>query len=225
MNKYFFLLLLLPILVFGQQLNHSWGYTTAGVAYTQTGYPDADSTTTINIIFDLQDWYPLDWNPLVLDVQAALDSSETAHGLSAYTFLGTFWYRIDAAGANDSTTYQVLSYPGNMIYYSGSGNRITATNLNFSTTATTLVSTTTSKGDIQWSFVNVYVNSSADKNSITVKHLPPEFLKISIPFNTQADDLIDVYWDFVYPSVYQREQSYRSTTNQGNVKKAAETLH
>jgi len=225
MKKIFILMLLFPLILLGQQLNHTWGYTTAGVAYTQVGSADADSGDVISIVFDLQDWYPLDWNPLVLDVQASSDSSEAAHGLSSYTFIGTFWLRLDAENATDSTGHAIFAYPGNMIYYPGTGGRITATNLNFSTTATTLLDTTAGVNDVQWQFVNVYVNSSADVNSATVKYLPPEFLRIDIEFQTNVDDSLDVYWDFVYPASKQFDQEMRSTTNSGNAKKRKDTLH
>lgn len=224
-NLIIIILLIIPFTLFGQQWNHTWGYTTAGVAYTQTGYQGADSSTSIDIIIDLQDLYPMDWNPLVLENQPSLDSSETVYNVSAYTYLGTFWWMIDAENATDSTGHTIKAYPGFMTYYPGTGDRISTSNITFSTTATTLLSETAEVNDIQWRFVNVYVNSSADASSQTTKHGPPEFVKINISFQTMAADSMDVYWDDVYPAVYQREQSNRSTTNSGNAKKAPETLH
>lgn len=219
MNKIIVILLAMTMCAFAQQINYTWGYNTSGTAYTQTGYQDADSSTTINIVFDMQDYYPLDFTPLVSDSGVIIANSNRQH-------LGTLWLRVDAQNAADSSNYYVEAYPGNMIYHPNDNSRITTSNLNFSTTATTLVDTSDQKGDIQWQFVNVYVNSSQDDNSTTTKHLPPEFVKVKIGFGINAADSIDVYWNFAYPALYESEQSRRSTTRgDADAKKATESLH
>jgi hypothetical protein len=219
MKKIIVLIMLLPLIALSQQLNHTWGETTTGTAYTQTGYNNADSSTTITAVFDLQDWYPLDMNQVAFD-------SVTALGSSNKMLIGTLWYRIDAVNATDSVGYAIKTYPGNLVYYPGTGERIATANINYSTTATTLIDTATTKAvnDIQWSFVNVFLNTSTDASSVVVKHLPTEFFKATWTFQLNAADSLDVYWDFVYPASKQTDQEKRTSTNKGNAKKDARTL-
>lgn len=220
MKKLILLFLFIPVLLFGQMMNHSWGYSTSGTAYNQTGYSDADSSTTISIVYDLQDWYPLDINPLFSDDSVIIGSSHKM-------LIGTFWYKLDAQNATDSTVYAIKVYPGFMDYYGGTGDRIATANIDYGTTATTLIDTssTLAVNDVTWKFLNVYLNSSADAGSNTVKHYPSEFYKIAFTFGNGTADSLDVYWDFVYPAVYQSQQELRTTTNSGNAIKDAETLH
>jgi len=210
--KTLILFLLLPMVLFAQQLSHTWGQTTAGVAYTQTGYADADSATTINIVFDMQDYYFTDFLPVASDDSVIILNSTRLN-------YGTFWWKIEAENATDSTGHSISAYPGFMDYYPGSGPRLATNNIGYSSTATTLISETAAVSDLQWSAVNVYLSDAEGKI------LPPEFIKIAIAFQTLARDSIDVYWDFVMPVVNEDQQSKRTTTNPANAKKSAETLH
>lgn len=221
MNKIILFIVVFVVAVLGQQINHTWGYTTAGASYYQTGVADLDSLGTIDIVFDMQDYYPYDYNPLALG-----DSSDDVINNSNLQFLGTFWYRIDAEEAADSIGYAIKAYPGNLVYYSGSGQRITATNINFSTTATTLIDTSATRqvDDVQWSWLNVYVNSSQNAASTVQRHLPPEFVKLNILFTKQTEADLDFFWVFAYPAVTESEQSKRSTLR-GDARKAKESLH
>lgn len=213
MKRLILLFLLIPLLCFSQQVNHTWGYTTAGVAYNQSGVSDVDSITTTNIIFDLQDWYPMDYLPVASDDSVIILNSTRF-------YIGTFWYKIDVEADTDSSSININAYPGFMDYYPGSGIRITAANIDYSTTATAISNTGTyTTGDVQWTAVNVYLSNSEGKI------LPPEFLKIEISWDSASNDDIDFYWNLVYIGVYQSEQEKRSTTNDGNAKKAEETLH
>lgn len=212
--KYLFILIfLLPFLIFGQVINHTWGYTTAGVAYTQTGTGTIDSIATTNIVFDLQDYSYLDWNPLALDSVTALYNSDAL-------FIGTFWYRIDLQNATDSSSVRIEANPGFMIYHPNDGSRITTTNLNFSTTDIALQdSGTHTTNDIQWTPLNVYL-------SATTKVLPPEFIKINILYSADTNDSLSFYWDFVYPATSELNQDHRTTTrSQGEARKEKSTLH
>lgn len=219
MKKVILLIFTFVLIAFGQQINHTWGYTTAGASWYQTGAQDQDSSSTISIVFDMQDYYPLDYSPLVSDDSVIINNSNLQ-------FLGTFWYRINAENSTDSVGYAIKAYSGNLVYYPGSGARISATNINFSTTATTLIdtSTTLAVNDVQWSFLNVYVNSSTNAASAVQRHLPPEFVKLAMTFQNNAADSLDVYWNFAYPAVTESEQSKRSTLR-GDARKAKESLH
>ena len=213
MKKLIILILLFPLVLFSQQINHTWGYTTAGVAYTQSGIADIDSITTTTIVFDLQDWYPLDFNPVASDDSVILLNSTRFN-------YGTFWYKIDVSAGTDSSGILIQAFPGFMDYYPGTGDRIATANIDYSTTATTLQdSSSFTTGDIQWTAVNVYLSDTEGKI------LPPEFLKITIKWKLTTNDDIDFYWDFVYIGSKQSDQEKRSTTNSGNAKKADESLH
>lgn len=215
MKRIISFLLLMTFFVVGQQINHSWGYTTAGVAYTQSGSANADSTDEIVIVFDLQDWYLSDWNPPIYtnaaDFGVGGDSTlaSTVVGNSDALMLGTFWLRQDAQNATDSLAVLIETFPGNMVYYSGTGSRITTTNINFSTTAITIQdSTSLAKGDVQWTPYNIYLHASS-------RILPPEFLKITLEQKTTADDSTDYYWDFAYPAQVQSE--FEQRTSRGSI--------
>ena len=223
MKKLLFLILfLIPIFLIGQ-INYTWGYTTAGTSYNQTGYQGADSSTTISIVFDMQDYRFLDFAPTVMG-----DSTEDLLSNSNRMLLSTFWYRIDAENATDSIGYAIKVYSGNMIYHPNDDSRITTSNINFSTTATTIIDTGTTKavGDVQWSFVNLYVNSSTDAGSTVRKHLPPEFYKVTFTFQNNAADSMNVYWNNAYPAVIESDQDRRSTIrSDADARKQRETLH
>ena len=216
MKKILMFVLLLFLIVQAQQLNHTWGYTTAGVAFTQIGSQNVDSIGTVTIVFDMQDYYPLDYNVTASDDSVIILNSTRLN-------YGTFWYRIDLQNATDSTYYTIKAYPGNMVYHPNDGSRITTTNLNFSTTATTLVDTTSgtyTTNDIQWTAVNVYISDTEGKI------LPPEFLEIIVDWHGTANDSINFYHDFVYPALYESRQTERTTTRTNTrSKKTVESLH
>ena len=216
MRKFLILLFtIFPILLFSQQINYDWGYNTSGTAYNQSGVADLDSNGTITIIYDLQDYYFMDWNPLALDSVTVLYNSDAL-------FLGTFWYRWDLQNAADSIMFTIKAYPGNMIYHPNDGSRITTSNINFSTTAITIVDTTAgtyTTNDIQWTGANVYLNAS-------VRMLPSEFLKIVMDLEQVSCDSIDGYWNFAYPAVYEDSQTDRTTTrSKRESRKKKPTLH
>ena len=212
--KILIFILLLVSFCFSQQTNHTWGYTTAGVEYTEAGIVDIDSITTTSIVFDLQDWYPLDFSPLASDDSVIMLNSTRFH-------YGTFWYRIDVESATDSSSVLIKAYPGFLIYHPNDDSRITASNLNFSTTATTLQdSSSYTTNDIQWTAVNVYISDTEGKI------LPPEFLKLTIAWGTASNDSIDFYWDYAYIAVDETRQTVRKTTrSDGAARKQKETLH
>ena len=209
-------LFLLSTSLFAQQINYTWGQSAAGVALTQTGFTNVDSIGTITIVYDMQDYYPLDYFPAIYDSATALLNSNRM-------YYGTFWYRVDLQNATDSSKYSIYAYPGNLIYHPNDGSRVTATNINFSTTATVLVDSvadTYATNDIQWAAVNIYISDAEGKI------LPPEFIKVFIDFYGTTNDSIDFLHNFAYPAVYEYQQSMRhSTRSIKSAKKAQETLH
>jgi len=233
MKKIFlFLFLIIPLIAFSQQINYTWGQTVAGVAYTQIGVQDCDSAR-IQIVFDMQDYYPYDFNPLF--VTQLLSSPKADSVISTTTiasnsnllYIGTLWYYIDAYRATDSTNYYLIAKSGNMIYQPNDASRITAANIFFGTDSILLVSITRAVGDFTgWKFINVYVNASTDAGSTIHKYLPPEFVEVDFNWATGAADSINVYWNFAYPAIDEKAQSGRSTTrSNGNSRKAIQTLH
>lgn len=238
MKKIIFIFLL-ALACYGQQTNYTWGYNASGTAWNQGGSANLDSNGTITIVLDMQDYYFDDWYPLeVNDIytfsgsgsdSTGGDSSWTATGSTTATvysnstrlYYGTLWYMFDLENSSDSIMYTIKSYPGNMTYYGGTGGRITTSNITWSSTATTIVDTTAgtyTTGDIQWTPVNVYVGSVS-------KVLPSEFLKIVIDLEQLSCDSIDGYWNYGYRATNEGDQDNRRTTNTGNAKKAAESLH
>lgn len=210
MKKLIFLLLF-PLLVFSQQVNHTWGYTTAGTAYTQTGSINIDSTSTTSIVFDMQDYAYVDYNPIASDDSVII-------GSSTRMYFGTFWYKTDVQNATDSSAVRIVAYSGFMDYYPGTGDRIATANIDYSTSGTTLQdSTTYTTNDVQWTAVNVYL--------ATTKILPPEFIKLVVTWGTFSNDSIDFYHDFAYLAIPQEQQERRTTTNQGNAKKDPRSMH
>jgi len=219
MKKLFLILALVLIFTipgFTQQINYDRGTDLSGTAYSVVCKQDADSSTTWNILFDLQDYYFRDWNPSVYDSITALNNSDAL-------FIGTLWYMVDAAQAADSATLYIEAYPGFTIYDDNDNNRYETTEQNFSTTAITLRDSSSdfSKGDIQWTPINIYLNAST-------RVLPPEFLKVKMGFNINSFDGAssgDIYWRLAYFAVYEREQTNRSSDHSKNLKKANPTLH
>jgi hypothetical protein len=205
-------LLIFTVPLFAQQMTWTWGETTNGVAYTQTGTGSLDSSSTTDIVFDMQDWYPLDLNPVASDDSVIILNSTRMN-------YGTFWYKIDLQNAADSSAVLITAYPGFIDYYPGTGERIATANIDYSTTATTLQdSSSYTTNDIQWTAVNVYISDTEGKI------FPPEFLKINMSWGNATCDSITTYHTFVYPSVSESEQSKRTTTNSGNAKKDAKSL-
>jgi|GEM_PF-1954798 len=234
--------LLLFIAVQAQQINYTWGYSAAGTAYTQTGSADLDSNGTVTIVFDMQDYYYMDWHPLTVNeiytfmgtgyddsIDTGVDSIAqsgstvaTVYSNSTRLYYGTFWYRWDLENAADSVYYTVKAYPGNLIYHPNDGSRITASNINWSTTATTLVDTTSgtyTTDDIQWTAVNVYLGSVS-------KVLPPEFIKVILDLEGVSCDSIDSKWNFAYPALLEYYQDMRRTTQSDNdAAKETKSMH
>jgi hypothetical protein len=146
---------------------------------------------------------------------------------SNLSYVGTFWYYIDAYRSTDSVNYYIIGKSGNMIYHPGNTSRLTAANVYFGTDSILLKSNTRAAGDFTgWKFLNVYVNASTDAGSAVKKFLPPEFVEVDLNWLGGAADSIDVYWNFAYPAVDEGSQNGRSTTRtRGESRKAKPTLH
>ena len=180
----FLMILILPL--FAQQTNHTWGYTTAGAAYTQGGSIDVDSAATTNIVLDLQDYYFMDFFPV-----AIYDSNVVVLN-STRLFYGTFWLYVEVETATDTTSINVNAYPGFTTYHPNDETRINTTNLTFGSTASAVLNESAyTADDRQWFPINVYMNYTAGK------FLPPEFIKLAITFDTASNDSLDIYWDYL----------------------------
>ena len=132
MKKLILLILILAVSVlYAQQVNYTWGQNAAGTAYVQTGSQDADSSSTINLVFDMQDFYLNDPMPMFSD-----DSVVTLS--SSRMYFGTLWFRLDAENADDSSNFYIGSKAGNLVYHPNDESRINATNVNWSTTFTAI---------------------------------------------------------------------------------------
>lgn len=234
--KIVFISLILCMVIYAQhQINYSYGQQTDGTWYTESGYQNADSSTTIEIVFDLQDYMFVDFKPLVvtssdtINLAAGGDSVQagvvTVYGTTNYLYIGTFWYMIDAAASADSSRYYIEAYPGGRYYEVNDGDRIETSDIKWSTTAVTLADSSSSayktKGDIQWTGLNVYLS--------TDKMLPPEIFKIKMGHSHNALDSLstsDWYWNFAYPAVpelYQQERTTRQSDKAN--RKPDESLH
>ena len=209
-------LFLLSTSLFAQQINYTWGQSAAGATLTQTGFVNVDSISTITVVFDMQDYYFVDLFPAIYDSATALLNSNRL-------YYGTLWYKVDVQNAADSSKFSIYAYPGNMIYHPNDGSRVTATNLNFSTTATVIVDSvadTYATNDIQWTAVNLYLSDAEGKI------LPPEFIKVFVDFYGTTNDSIDFQYTFAYPALYEYQQSMRhSTRSIKSARKDQETLH
>lgn len=196
--KILLFIFILTSFVFAQQLNYTHGYTTAGVN-DDGQFTSLDSTgaTSYSVVFLLDDYYPFDFNPSVYD-------SVTAIGSSDKTSIGALWYFIDADEATDSTNIDVDVYTG--VY--GDANR-TVAGIKWDGTATNCADVT-GDGDL-CSGVLIYTE--------TGKLLPPHAIKITFDVDPTAAEVsagLDLYFEFVYPAVYQsaKEKKVQTYENQ-----------
>jgi hypothetical protein len=195
MKKIFILLfMLLPLLLFAQQTNYTFGQKTSGVAWNETGKTYTSGVTdVVQIVLDFEDYYP--W--------------------STADQYGVFFYTIDANSATDSSNYSISFFNGAFIYDDGSSDRITTSKVEFSSDSTLLQASSSQANDITWTALEVTVSGQI---------LPPEFGLIEIEWETGTDDSLAVQWYFAYPAVYQSEQEKRSTKSGAKPRKSGDTL-
>jgi len=195
--KAFILVFAMAFLVFGQQINYTYGVKkTSGDAWDGNGllYIDTTRTTTNDIIIDLNDYFFVDANPVALG-----DSSDDIIGNSDNALIGTFYCYFDNEGTasptTDSLKYTIKAYAG--IYTDDSRS---VANIKYHATAVTL-ETLAAVGD-QYTINNVYVEASLGKT------IPPEVIKIEIApvASSNGDDSTHVSWRFAYPAIYKVHQ-------------------
>ena len=135
MKRFIFLLflLLIPLLLFPQQMNYTFGQKTDGTAWTETGI--VNTSTVIQIVVDFEDYYKT-----LTDDQ-----------------YGVFFYTIDAQNAADSTNYSISLFNGAFIYDDGSSDRITTTKVEFSTDSTLLQASSSQANDVTWTALEVTI--------------------------------------------------------------------
>jgi len=196
MKKLILFLFIIVSILGAQQINHDFGMNASGVSYTSSGDADVDSTETLSIVFDLQDYYFVNWE-----------------SNSDRIYIGTFHYYIDANAGTDSVIYWMNARKGIRKY---PGRDFTNSNTwHWSTDTLALVALDTTVGDVQPTFVNVYLG--------TAEELPTEVFRIDVKFPSGCNDNMGWYWDFAYPAVYQREQDHRTGTI--DERKPKDTLH
>ena len=201
MKKIILFLMILSAIAFGQQINYTHGYDVSGNALTGK-FDNLVKTggTSYTMVFKLDDAYPWDYYPLQLDVQAALDSSESAYGNSGYYHYGTLWFLAKTQTSGDSVNLDIDLYEG--IY--GDANR-TFAGVKWDGTATKLK-------DIGPGIVDVF--QGIDVYAPDGKMLPAHIIKIVIdvdPADNELDDSLDVYYEFAYPALIQEVKEHKGS--------------
>jgi len=204
------LFILIPALVFSQQLDFTSGKKLSGANWSLAGqvYLDTTASTSTDFYVDLSDYYWAgDIRPLVIDydldfgtgADSTLDGTVKTN--SDRMLIGSLYTYFDTQGieapTTDSVKHNITVYPG--VYYTDSRS-LSAVKWG---TAVTLEEVTEA-GDYL-SIVSVYIKDA-------IKAFPPEVLKFSIvPATTKVtalDDSVACYWRFVYPEVYQQQKEH-----------------
>jgi len=193
MVKKLLLFMILPMLLFSQQMNHSWGTNLAGETLSGLNYITVTDGGTNAIYVDLNDWYPIDISPLFSDDSVVNISSDRM-------YLGTFYTNFDTKGAAptaDSVYFYIKVYPG---IYTTTSKSLASAVWGSAITLETVAET----GDY-FAINNVYLHASK------YKHFPPEVIKLSIDNHADisavgSDDSIKVDWNFTYPAIYHEHE-------------------
>jgi len=181
----FILLLIIPLVLSAQQINYSLGLkATSGDPWTVAGITYLDTATTYDFIFDLNDYYFWDYNPLVIS-----DSTDDVAVNSNLMYLGTFYANFNCQNAADSVILKLDVFPG--LY--GVDSRAVASVVWGDTVELETIRCANDYFDIQ----NIYVHATK------YKILPPELLMIRLRDVTDGDqdDSIQVDWKFAYPAI------------------------
>lgn len=198
MKKIVLFIMLLCLVVNAQQINYSLGLkTTSGDAWKLADITYLDTATTYDFIFDLNDHYLYDYNPLfVTEVLTSPDldsviSTSTVQVSSNLMYIGTFYANFDVVKAADSIIYKLDVFPGVF----GTDNRAAAGIVWGDTLELETIRTIGDYFDIQ----NIYVHSTK------YKHLPPEVIRIRLRdlVDSDQDDSIAFDWKFAYPAIIQ----------------------
>ena len=194
----FFAFAFIPL--FAQQLNWTFGHSTAGAQLTGV-FANYDTTggTDYTVVVLLDDYYPFDVNPLFSDDSVIIGSSDRI-------VIGTLWYQFDLPAATDSCSFDIDVYPG--VY--GDENR-TVAGIKWGT-ALENVNDASNKDDVTGG-ANIYVLTSGGK------HLPPHAIKIVFDLDTTANrgNGADLYYEFVYPAIYHSAKERKNTTYEGQL--------
>jgi hypothetical protein len=191
-------MLLFCSLIFGQQINYTFGKKTPGGSnWSGAGivYIDTTTGTTNNIIVDLNDFYPFDQYPAIGDTSGnAVDGK--------FFYFGTLYCLFDNQGTasptTDSLIYTVKVYPG---VYTAANKPISGIKWGAAVTLETI-----RRVNDYLSVNNVYTHATAEGA------LPPEVVKLEIApvGDVNCDDSTGVYWRFAYPAIYQQQKEKKS---------------
>ena len=207
MKKLIFILLFI-IPIYAQQVNYTLGKkTTSGDAWklSDITYLDTVAATTYTFVFDLNDYYLWDYNPLVISEvlsSPAADSviSTTTTAISSnLMYLGTFYGYFNCTNATDSLMFVISAYPG--VY--GVDTKSDAA-IDFGDAIT--LETIRTVNDYL-SINNVYIHATK------YKLLPPEVIKIVISqtADEDKDDSISFDWKFAYPALIHQVKERKPT--------------
>lgn len=195
-KKIILIVMLFSTLLLGQQMKYTFGVNQNGDDLD--GYwSDVDSTaaTAYNIYFLLDDFYPMDLSPLVIDYDMDLGNAadSTLDGTikinSDRSIWGTFWYFLDANEATDSINSTIKTYTG---VYTSSTRSIA--NVKWDGTAVTLE--TISAVNDACKGLNIYTEATG------YKQYPPEIIKIVFQPASGANAGTDIYYRIAYPAIY-----------------------
>lgn len=210
--KKLILMILVPLFVFAQQINHTTGTNLAGDVSTGFVYLTCSDGANNYIYIDLDDYYFVDWYPLVVNdlltitgyddsTDTGVDSlagstTATVYSNSDRMYIGTLYISFDALGssaATDSVYHLIKAAPG---IYTTSSKSLASADWGTEITLETVAET----GDY-FSVNNVYVHSTAKKL------LCPQLLRINIDNHADissvgSDDSVAAYIDFAYPAIY-----------------------
>ncbi len=206
--------MILATIGFSQQINHTSGTNLAGALYT-TGlstFIDTTAGTTNYFYVDLDDFYYVDYNPLVVsDVLTVTGSSandsagvDSIYGATVATvnissnlqYLGTIYVSFDNQGAAPTADslggYVINVTPG--VYTNQSTKSLATADWGAAITLETV-----RQINDYFAINNVYVHATK------YKLIPPQVLRFGInapSANSGMDDSTMVYWDYAYPAIY-----------------------
>lgn len=199
MKKIILFLMVLSVCAFSQQSNYTHGVDAVGNALTGSFTAlDTTGATDYTIVIPLDDIYPFDYSPLVLDSVTVIDGSNALN-------IGTLWFQFDVFVATDSCSFDIDAYTG--VY--GDANR-TVAGIKWDATPVEIHSSAAQVGDVTTG-VRIYTESSAGKL------MAPHVIKLVLDLDTinNTDDITGevgsnaFYYEVVYPAIYQIHKERR----------------
>ena len=208
MKKIILILMILTVAGFMQQLKHTQGTNLGGTEYTAGlgTYIDTTAATTNYFYVDLDDFYWMDIFPMATTGTVTGFSSDTvgldsisgattvAHSSNLF-YIGTFYVSFDNQGAAPTADslggYSITATPG---FYTTASKSLAAADF-----GTAIELEEVREVNDYFTINNVYLHATK------YKLFPPQIVRLGISppaTNSGMDDSTMVYWDFVYPQIY-----------------------